>query len=129
MIGNKRVKRQFRKYKRSKSGGKNKQRRLNFAVSAYLELATSLTKKVGEFKATFQGYSVSEMSLLASLDYFHQMLDKHMDLVARRLINGEQIPHCEKVFSLFQRTHQSRTHSTPQIHTNDNVADCFTKRH
>jgi IS5 family transposase len=30
------------------------------------------------------------------------MLDKHLDLVARRLLHGETIPAEEKVFSLFE---------------------------
>ena len=30
------------------------------------------------------------------------MLDKHLDLVARRLLNGETIPSHEKLFSLFE---------------------------
>jgi IS5 family transposase len=36
------------------------------------------------------------------LAYFHAMLDKHLDLVARRLLNEETIPAHEKVFSLFE---------------------------
>jgi len=36
------------------------------------------------------------------LAYFHGMLDKHLDLVERRLINEETIPAHEKVFSLFE---------------------------
>ena len=34
--------------------------------------------------------------------YFHEMLVKHIDLVERRLIQKETIPHEEKVFSLFE---------------------------
>ena len=37
-----------------------------------------------------------------SLEYFHRMLDQHLDLVARRLLNAETIPPPEKVFSLFE---------------------------
>ena len=36
------------------------------------------------------------------LDYFHTMLIKQLDLVERRLMRGEKIPHEEKVFSLFE---------------------------
>ena len=36
------------------------------------------------------------------LEYFHRMLDKHLDLVQRRLLQEEKIPHAEKVFSLFE---------------------------
>jgi len=36
------------------------------------------------------------------LEYFHRMLDKHLDLVQRRLLQQETIPAYEKVFSLFE---------------------------
>ena len=38
---------------------------------------------------------------LVQLDYYHQILTKHIDLAERRLIKGEKIPHSEKVFSIF----------------------------
>ena len=34
--------------------------------------------------------------------YYHEMLTKHIDLLERRLIDGETIPHEDKVFSIFQ---------------------------
>ena len=37
-----------------------------------------------------------------ALEYFHRMLDKHLDLVQRRLLQEEAIPAHEKVFSLFE---------------------------
>jgi len=37
-----------------------------------------------------------------ALEYFHRMLAKHLDLVARRLLREEVIPAHEKVFSLFE---------------------------
>jgi len=39
---------------------------------------------------------------LKALAYFHAMLDKHLDLVERRLLHEETIPPHEKVFSLFE---------------------------
>ena len=100
----KRVKRSFRKVQKvKKSGGKNKGSRLRFAVGCYLELATALTKKVGELKSVVKPpCSISEINLQLSLDYFHHMLDKHIDLVDKRLLQAQKIPHSEKVFSLFE---------------------------
>jgi len=100
----KRIKRAFRKVQKvKKSGGKNKESRLGFAVGSYLELATTLTKKIYEFKSIAKNpSSISEINLQISLDYFHNMLDKHIDLVDRRLLQGQKIPHNEKVFSLFE---------------------------
>ena len=34
--------------------------------------------------------------------YFHTMLDRHLDLVERRLLNGETIPSEEKLVSIFE---------------------------
>ena len=39
------------------------------------------------------------------IDYFHSMLDKHIDLVTRRLLCGEKIPHEEKTIFYFLKTH------------------------
>jgi hypothetical protein len=43
-----------------------------------------------------------EVAHWEALAYFHRMLDKHLDLVQRRLLNEETIPAHEKVFSLFE---------------------------
>jgi hypothetical protein len=43
-----------------------------------------------------------EVTLWEELEYFHRMLDKHLDLVERRLLREETIPSEEKVFSLFE---------------------------
>lgn len=67
-----------------------------------MALARTLSRKVTEFKDVFEASSSQEISLVLSLEYFHQMLDKHIDLVERRIVNGETIPHNEKVFSLFE---------------------------
>ena len=40
--------------------------------------------------------------LRPDIDYFHSMLDKHIDVVTRRLLCGEKIPHEEKLFSIFE---------------------------
>jgi len=42
-----------------------------------------------------------DLVLIISLEYFMQLLHKHIDLVDRRIIKGETIPHEEKMFSIF----------------------------
>jgi hypothetical protein len=37
------------------------------------------------------------------LSYYHEMLEKHIDLVNRRLLEGEKIPTSEKLYSIFER--------------------------
>jgi IS5 family transposase len=41
-------------------------------------------------------------NLVESLKYYQEMLLKHIDLVMRRVLNEEVIPHSEKVFSIFE---------------------------
>jgi len=47
--------------------------------------------------------SLKVLLLLQRLAYYKEMLDKHIDLVERRILKGEKIPHSEKVFSIFEQ--------------------------
>ena len=42
------------------------------------------------------------LAQLLSLDHYHKMLCKHINLVERRLIKGEIIPQSEKLYSIFE---------------------------
>ncbi len=89
----------------SSSGGKNKEERLQAAVANYLKKASVLERKVAQLLASPPPERTSTlmgMARLQALDYYNQMLAKHIDLVERRLIKKETIPHSEKVFSIFQ---------------------------
>ena len=87
--------------KASAGGGANKAQRIKAAAGAYLDKARTLQDKVCDALNSGAVGSVGDMARLEQLDYYHQMLLKHIDLVDRRLIKGEQIPHSEKVFSIF----------------------------
>ncbi len=88
--------------KASTGGGRNKEERTEKAVSAYLKKAGTLEGKVAVILTGYVPQSVAEVGMLELLGYYHGMLTKHMDLLERRLIKGETIPHEEKVFSIFQ---------------------------
>ena len=82
-------------------GGPNKEARVKKAVREYLAVGREISGKVRQ--------SLLELCDLATcatrwerLVYFHAMLDKHLDLVERRLLNGETIPSHEKLFSIFE---------------------------
>jgi hypothetical protein len=81
-------------------GGPNKAARVKSAVRAYLAVGRELSAKV---RGSLLG--LCDQAVCASrwerLAYFHAMLDQHLDLVERRLLNEETIPAHEKVFSLF----------------------------
>ena len=85
-------------------GGAKKHERLQKAVTAYLQKAYALEQKVfaslGELRA--QPLSLVAQSLLVEVEYYHEKLIKHLDLIERRVLKGETIPHAEKDFSLFE---------------------------
>jgi hypothetical protein len=85
-------------------GGTKKHERLAAAVNAYLQKAYALEQKafvsLGELRA--QPLSLVEQRLLVEVEYYHEKLIKHLDLIERRVLKGETIPHAEKDFSLFE---------------------------
>ncbi len=87
----------------SSSGGKNKESRLEDVVSQYLELGKKLELKINDLLSlTACHTSVLSISKHLQLVYFHAMLTKHIDLVSRRIIDGEVITSSEKLYSIFE---------------------------
>jgi transposase, IS5 family len=82
-------------------GGPNKEARVKRAVRDYLAVGRELSAKVRQTLLGLCDEAV-EAARWERLAYFHAMLDKHLDLVQRRLLNEETIPSHEKVFSLFE---------------------------
>lgn len=90
------------------SNSKQKDEKLKQATEAYLRLACQLSQRLDE---CFANFTVSEKSsqqarkqeaLFEQLNYFKGHLDHQIDLINRRMLDGETIPHGEKVFSLFE---------------------------
>jgi len=90
--------------KACQSGGKTKEHQVIKQATEYLRIAKDLNEKVGQSKEQFYKMVNSPMSFaqLLSLDYYQNMLCKHIDLVERRLIKGEVIPQSEKLYSIFE---------------------------
>ena len=82
-------------------GGPNKEARMKSAVRDYLAVGREVSAKVRESLLGLCDQSV-DAARWERLAYFHAMLDKHLDLVERRLLKEEAIPAHEKVFSLFE---------------------------
>lgn len=85
--------------------GRNYQVRLRLSAQVYLEKSKKLSKKIKSSMEAFELASASKSQLqllLTKLKQFVLMLDKHVNLLERRVINGEKIPHGEKVFSIFE---------------------------
>lgn len=86
------------------TGGKDKEARLKAVVQKYLNKAYQLEEKIlssiKELQAT--ALTTQQFAQLLTVEYFHEMLIKHIDIIARRLLKGEKISHKEKLFSLFE---------------------------
>ena len=86
--------------------GKNYKERLDESVQEYLKKSRYLEEKVVlvvEYLFEKQATDPLASGLLKDLVKYKSMLDKHIDLVERRIIKGEKIPHSEKVFSIFEQ--------------------------
>lgn len=82
-------------------GGKEKEKRRRVAVGDYLRAARELSQKVGASLLSLCDQAV-DPSYWEKLSYFHGRLDQQIDLVDRRLLQGQTIPASEKVYSLFE---------------------------
>jgi transposase, IS5 family len=75
------------------------------AAMNYLTIADSLSQKIKSTKSIITelaSMSIRNIARCCELDYYENHLDKHIELVRRRLILSETIPHDEKIFSLFE---------------------------
>ncbi len=88
--------------KASSSGGKGKQERMKNAARKYLKKAKSLIEKIEKELPQFPHRDLDDILLIMTLEYFMQLLAKHIDLVDRRILHDETIPHEEKMFSIFE---------------------------
>ena len=64
-------------------------------------MSQRLDASEADFEASAQ-LCVKQQALLVELKYFKEHLDNQIDLVSRRILYGETIPHSEKLFSLFE---------------------------
>lgn len=88
--------------KTSSSGGKGKEQRIKRVVRAYLRKAKALLDKLESSKIIFPVQDEIDLVTMLELDRFMELMYKHIDLLERRIIKGEDIPHDEKLFSIFE---------------------------
>lgn len=86
----------------SASGGKGKEDRLRKAAIQYLNKSRALKNKLEKTKENLPVDELIALAKALELERFIELIDKHIDLVDRRLIKGEKIPHEEKLFSIFE---------------------------
>jgi hypothetical protein len=85
----------------AQSHKKNEENRKEIVLE-YLEKAKLFSQKIKKERTHFPIIDNQDLLLQIALEYYEQMLDKHIDLLERRVIKGETIPHEEKVFSIFE---------------------------
>jgi len=88
--------------KASSSGGKGKEQRVKRAVRHYLSKARALQNKLEASKETLPQRDITDLLIMLELGRYMDFLDKFIDLLERRVIKGEEIPHEEKLFSIFE---------------------------
>lgn len=78
-----------------------KEEQIKAAYEEYVKNAIFLLEKANTSKQELLEMGV-EPVLLESIDYFINHAEKQIDLIRRRVVQGEKIPHGEKVFSVFE---------------------------
>ena len=100
----KRLFRQVQKMKPSTSSEAQKQaqqeKKIRTAYRKYLALASPLVARAEETRASLP--AGEENLLREKLERFIQHAHRQIDQIERRVLQGEKIPHDEKVFSLFE---------------------------
>ena len=86
----------------SSSGGKGKQERVEKAARRYLGKAKALLNKLNHDLPGFPHDDLEDLSFIIVLEHFIVLMEKHIDLVERRVLKGETIAHAEKMFSIFE---------------------------
>jgi len=105
----KKVKRLFRraqKLKRSTSQNpKKKEERERVIIAAHLEyidVARGFLEKARNTIKKVNGGGVMAIAIIFEIEEYMKHADRQMDQIYRRVIEGEVIPHDEKVFSIFE---------------------------
>lgn len=105
----KKIKKQFnfvRKLKRSasKDTEKKAQRKqlIKDAHIAYVDLVEAYVRRAKDSLAILNGMGVSSVARILSIETYIAHAVRQINQIRRRVIDGETIPHNEKVFSIFE---------------------------
>lgn len=88
--------------KASSSGGKGKEERVKVAAKKYLKKAKAFLDKLEKDLPNFPLVDNEDLLIILTLEHFMLFVSKHINLVERRILKGETIPHNEKLFSIFE---------------------------
>ena len=88
--------------KTNSSGGKNKEKRVKEAATKYLTKTKTLLAKLTKEANSLPMNDIGDIAAHYALEQFMALAQKHIDMLERRIIKGETIPHSEKIFSIFE---------------------------
>ena len=97
----KKIKKLYNQARRSCHGQQKEQFRIT-AHKAYLTVAAEYVKRARETMATMQSLGWSQIATSMAVAYYIGHAERQMDQIRRRVVQGEKIPHHEKVFSIFE---------------------------
>lgn len=80
-----------------------RQEEIHQACRNYLDLAQTFLDRARGTLSCLRTQHQVPVEMLASLEAFGRDAERQIDQIQRRILQGETIPHDEKVFSLFQR--------------------------
>lgn len=86
----------------SGKGGKNKEERLCEQVLNYTLKTKEFLTKLNASLAEFPLNTTTDIIRMIELEDYKLLIIKQLDLLERRVLKGEQIPHDEKIFSIFE---------------------------
>ena len=92
------------KHSSSKNEEKKKEREqiIINAHSAYIDFCQSIINRVKEVIASISSEDVMVFAKILEINGYIVHAERQIDLIRRRVVNGETIPHHEKVFSIFE---------------------------
>ncbi len=79
-----------------------KQQEVQQIYQNYLALCEDYMERAAVLVDAYSNAGVTEMALSAEISRYIEHAKRQIDQIQRRIFHGEQIPHGEKVFSLFQ---------------------------
>lgn len=111
--------------------GSNYKERLKISCQNYLQSAGVLIEKLKVAKPdliAFAALDIKNWILFEQLKHYQKLLEKHTSLVRRRILEGETIPHSEKMFSIFETytewLNKGKQGGLVELGLNVNLATC-----
>jgi len=86
--------------------GKNYEERLRASTKDYVRYCKAFSKKIKRTYDTImelEKVDFLKKALATEMLTYQNLIEKHIDLVERRILKGETIPHSDKLFSIFEQ--------------------------